>query len=508
MIDKATEARILRLYYAEQWKVGTIAEQLGLHHDVVERVIGQDGCPRPIQLRPSKLDPYLPFIRETLQTYPRLRASRLYWMCVERGYRGGPDHFRHKVSTLRPRPPAEAYLRLATLPGEQAQVDWAHFGKIQIGRAVRTLMAFVMVLSFSRKIFLRFFLGQKLEHFLQGHVAAFSAFGGVPRRLLYDNLKSAVLERVGDAIRFHPTLLAFAGHYRYEPRPVAVGRGSEKGRVERAIRYVRDSFFAARRFKNVADLNRQAELWCEGIAADRPWPQDRSKSVREAFEQERASLLRLPETPFPTEERVEVRVGKTPYVRFDKNDYSVPHQRTRRTLVVIATEVVVRVLEDSEVLASHARSYDKGQQVEDPAHIEALVAEKRRARKGRGIDRLAHAAPTTRRLLEELACRGDNLGTATSQFLRLLDTYGAVRLERAAREALERGAPHPRSVKLVLERQRLDEARPPVIPVQLPDDPRVRDLFVRPHALESYDTLCVDDDDEPVEEEEDDDANE
>jgi transposase len=150
-------------------------------------------------------------------------------------------------------------LRLSTLPGEQGQVDWGHFGHVEIGRARRPLMAFVMVLSYSRQIYLRFFLDARMENFLRGHVGAFTAWNGLPRVLLYDNLKSAVLERQGDAIRFHPTLLAFAGHYRYEPRPVAVARGNEKGRVERAIRYVRDNFFAARAFADLADLNAQAQ---------------------------------------------------------------------------------------------------------------------------------------------------------------------------------------------------------------------------------------------------------
>src|SRR5262249_5154475 len=154
------------------------------------------------------------------------------------------------------------YLRLSSLPGEQAQVDWGHFGHLVIGRARRPLMAFVMVLSYSRQIFLRFFLDARMENFLHGHVSAFTTWGGVPRVLLYDNLRSVVLERHGEAIRFHPTLLMFAGHYRYEPRPVAIARGNETGRVERAIRYVRNAFFAARRFADVDDLNAQAEAWC------------------------------------------------------------------------------------------------------------------------------------------------------------------------------------------------------------------------------------------------------
>ena len=236
------EAQILRYHHAEKWRVGTIARQLHVHHSAVRRVLAQAGLPQAGPApRPSQIDAYLPFIRQTLETFPTLTASRLYAMVRERGYRGSPDHFRHLIACHRPRPKAEAYLRLRSLPGEQAQVDWASFGHLQIGQARRPLMAFVMVLSYSRQIFLRFFLDARMESFLRGHVAAFAAWRGVPRVLLYDNLKSAVLERRGDAIRFHPTLLSFAGRYRYEPRPVAVARGNEKGRVERAIRYVRES---------------------------------------------------------------------------------------------------------------------------------------------------------------------------------------------------------------------------------------------------------------------------
>ena len=268
------------------------------------------------------MDPYLPFIRETPEKFPALTASRLFAMARGRGYPGGPDHFRHLIALHRPRPKAEAYLRLRTLPGEQARVDWGHFGYLAVGRARRPLMAFVMVLSYSRQIFLRFYLDARMENFLRGHVAAFAAFGGAARVLLYDNLKSAVLERQGEAIRFHPTLLALAGHYRFEPRPVAVARGNERGRVERAIRYIRDHFFAARSFQDLADLNAQAEAWRLGPAADWPCPEDRGRRVGEVFAGEQPRLLALPDNPFPTEERTGVKAGKTPYVRFDLNDYS------------------------------------------------------------------------------------------------------------------------------------------------------------------------------------------
>jgi transposase len=484
------EAQILRFYHAEKWTVGTIARQLHIHHSVVRRVLGQSGLPRTgPPPRPSTIDAYLPFIRQTLETFPTLTASRLYVMAYGRGYRGSPDHFRHLIACHRLRPKAEAYLRLRTLPGEQAQIDWGHFGYLEIGRARRPLMAFVMVLSYSRQIFLHFFLDARMENFLRGHAAAFEAWRGVPRVLLYDNLKSAVLERRGDAIRFHPTLIGFAGHYRYDPRPVAVARGNEKGRVERAIRYVRDSFFAARDFNDVDDLNAQAEAWCNGLAADRRCPEDPGHSVREVFAEEAPRLLPLPDNPAPLLESVAVTVGKTPYVRFDLNDYTVPHTHVRRVLTVLADPHEVRVVDGGTVLACHPRSYDRGAQIEQPGHIKALVEHKRAARQHRATDRLVQAAPASQTLLARAAERGANLGAITAALMRLLAQTSAADLQAAILEALERGVAHPNAVRLALARQREQRGEAPPIGVVLPAHVQARDAPVQPHALKTYDQI-------------------
>jgi transposase len=489
-IPPEQEAHILRYFHAERWRIGTIARQLGIHHSTVTRVLTQSGVLRAASLqRPSRVDPYLPFIIETLEKFPTLTATRLYVMVRERGYRGGVDHFRHVIAAHRPRPKAEAYLRLRTLPGEQMQIDWAHFGHLVIGRARRPLMAFVVVLSYSRQIYLRFFLDARMENFLRGHIGAFQSWQGLARVALYDNLKSAVLERHGTAIRFNPTLLDFAGHYRFEPRPVAPYRGNEKGRVERAIRFVRDAFFAARTFRDLDDLNAQAAAWCAGEAADRLCPEDRTRRVREVFAQEQSLLLPLPGNPYPTEERLEVSAGKTPYVRFDQNDYSIPHTHVRRTLTVVANPEQVRVLDGAQLLASHPRSYDRGAQIEYPIHIEDLVAHKRQASQHRGIDRLAQAAPNSQALITAAAERGDNLGTITMGLLRLLERYGAAPLQAAIAEALQRGVPHPNAVRLALERQREHAKQPPPIVVPMPDHVRRRDIPVQTPRLDAYDQL-------------------
>ena len=491
------EAQILRYYHVEKWRIGTIAKQLRVHHETVARVLAQAGLPRiGAPQRPSKIDPYLPFIRDTLAKFPTLTASRLHGMVRERGYRGGQSHFRYVIACHRPRPAAEAFLRLRTLPGEQAQIDWGHFGHLIIGRARRPLMAFAAVLSFSRQIFLRFFLDARMENFLRGHLGAFTAWQGVPRVILYDNLKSAVLERRGEVIRFNPGLLDFAAHYRYEPRPVAVARGNEKGRVERAIRYCREAFFAARKFADLDDLNAQADAWCRGPAAERRCPDRDTGTVGDAFAEESAQLLKLPDNPYPVVERVLASVGKTPYVRFDMNDYSIPHTHVRRTLAVLADPDRLRIVDGQDVLANHRRSYGKGEQIEDPAHIQALVDRKREARRHRATDHLAQAAPASQTLLARAAERGDNLGTLTAGLMRLLRRYGPAELQAAIVEALDRGVPHTNAVRLALEHRRENRRQAPPVAIILPAHVRDRDTAVRTHALDTYDQLTGAGDDE------------
>ena len=489
MIPKETEAEIVRLFHGERWPIGTIAGQLGLHHTTVQRVLRQTGVEaKVVAPRPSMVDPFVPFIVEQLTKYPELRASRLFAMIKERGYPGGSDHLRRVVGRLRPKKPAEAFQRLRTLPGEQAQVDWAHFGKLQIGRASRPLWAFVMVLSYSRRLILRFFPGASMPYFVRGHVESFAEFSGVPRVLLYDNLKSAVIERHGDAIRFHPTLLAMSAHYRFEPRPVAVARGNEKGRVERAIRYIREAFFAARRYTDLADLNRQALEWASTTAVDRPWVEDRQRTVRQAFDDERDILLPLPSEPFPAHERLEVEVGKTPYVRFDLNDYSIPHDRTQRTLVVYADLDEVRVADGNEAIATHARCWDRAQQIEQPEHLQRLVDEKRRAREHRGLDRLARAARSSQAFLRVVAERGGNVGSTTARLLVVLDGAGAEALEEALIEALERDTIHVGAVRQIVDRNRSNRGLPPPVSVPVTRGEHA-DLVVTPHELSTYDIL-------------------
>lgn len=489
MISKEQEAQILRLHYAEQWRVGTIAKELGLHRSTIQRVLSNNGVSlEQLRVRKSKADPYVGFIRATLKQYPDLTAVRLYQMVKQRGFTGGASQFRHMVSQLRPGRPAQAYMRTATLPGEQAQCDWAHFGRVLFGNVNRRLLAFVMVLSWSRHIFLRFYTGDAMPNFLRGHVEAFEYFGAVPREILYDNLKSAVLERYGCAIRFNPELLNLAAHYRFAPKPVAPYSGNQKGRVERAIQYIRSSFFAARRWTDLEDLNNQATSWCMHTAGQRQCPGQKDLTVLEAFEKEKPLLLSLPDAPYPAFERKQVRSGKTPYVRFDLNDYSIPHKYVMQALTVVATPDTVTIVSGTQEIAQHKRCYGKGGQIEDAKHAEELAKYKAAGRKHRYIDRLKHAAPSAQNLLNEAAERGHNLGRMTQQLTRMLDTYGAAELEAAIVEAIESASPHAHAVQQILECRRNQRDLPPR-PLLTFTDQKVNELVVAPKSLDVYDSL-------------------
>jgi transposase len=489
-ISKEIEAEVVRLFHAEGWRRNTIAKQLQLHHSSIARILSRHGLlPQPSRSRASIVDKYIPFIKETFEKYPKLNSTRLYHMVKERGYPGAVDHFRHLVAKYKPEPKREAYLRLSTLSGEQAQVDWGHFGKLKIGNAERRLLAFVMVLSYSRYIFLRFYFGDHTANFLRGHVDAFNYYQAVPREILYDNLKSAVLERIGSAIHFNPELLSLATHYRFAPKPVGVRRANEKGRVERAIGYVRTSFFAAREFNSIDDLNSQALAWCRAEAGERKWPQDKTMTVAEAFEKEKPVLLLLPEAPYPVYDRKPVYVGKTPYVRFDLNDYSVPHNLVGRSLVVEATPEQVSIVDGFTEVAKHGRSFDKGQQIEDPKHIEQLTKVKREASKHRGTNRLQHVVPSSLQFFKLTAERGHNMGRLTQMLIRLLDMYGATELEAALNEAIATGSLHSAAIQQILEKRRIAKGAAPPVLLRFANDKRINELNIVPKSLDMYDEL-------------------
>lgn len=479
------DAEIIRLYYVEHWRVGTIATQLGVHPDVVRRVLGlgDDRGPKPPRAR--LVDPYRAFIDETLTRYPRLRATRLYDMLRDRGYQGAARTLRSYVATVRPRPRREVYLRTEPLIGEQAQIDWAHVGKVDVLGGQRALWLFVIVLSHSRGLWGEFVLDLSVHSLCRSLVRAAEAFGGVTRQWLFDNPKTVVLERRGDAVRFHPVLLELCAAMRTQPRLCAVRRPQHKGKVERAIRYLRDRFLAGRTITSVADGNAQLARFVAEIAHPRPHPVQTQRSVAEVLAEEQPRLLALPGPLPPTEVVLVVPADRQAFVRFDRNRYSVDTDYAERTLTLVADDLSVRVLDGADCIAQHHRCFGKGQVIENPAHRASLVAQRRAAADLKGRDRLRAVAPEFAVLLERWRLAGPSLAIQVMRAIKLLDLYGDDIFAAAVAELVARGLRDNGALAVACDRLRRAQHRP--VPVDIPLPPHIEDHDVIPHDLERYD---------------------
>jgi hypothetical protein len=214
--------------------------------------------------------------------------------------------------------------------------------------------------------------------------------------------------------------------------------------------------------------------------------------VADAFAEEKPHLLPLPTHPFDTDLVRSVRAEKTPYVRFDLNDYSIPPCALGRSLTLVASPTTVRLLDGATEIARHRRGYDRHQRIEDPAHLEALLEQKRRALGSTPSGRLAVVVPESQAFLHAAFQQGESLPVLTRQLLGLLDDYGAAELAVALREALDRGTPRASSVAFILARRHRARQRAASLPVNLSRRPDLENLAVPTSALEVYDGLSDD----------------
>lgn len=483
-IDRETEIEIRRLYFAEHWKRGTIATQLGVHTDVVERVIGPLGPePKTKEPRPSVLDPYRGYVVEILERYPGLVATRIYDMLVDRGYTGSLRTLRRFVLPNRPVAAREVYVRVETLPGEQSQIDWAHVGHIRVRGGVRPLYCFVLLLRYSRAIWAELVLEQTTVSLVRSLVRAAEYFEGATHQWLFDNPKSIVAAREGSAIRFQPDLVELAGTLNVSLRACRIRKPTDKGGVERGIRYLKTRFFPARVIPSLEAGN--AALWhfLENVAMARRHPVQKQRTVAEVFAEERERLLPLPRAGIPTELVTNVPADKTALVSFDTNRYSVPPEAANRILRLVASDVEVRLLDGELVVARHARSWAKNTVVEDPAHRAAIVANRPAARDGKGRDRLRVEVPRADELMRRWLEDGRNVGSLVSRTLQLLDLYGSSVLRGAVDDLLAKGSHDFGALAILCEQRRTKPRR--ILPVEL--GPHVIDRDVVPHDLGGYD---------------------
>lgn len=435
MIDYETFCQIKDDHHRQGLTVTQIAQARGLHRHTVAKWLAEPHYrPRHSHPRPSQLDPFKADILRWLQSHP-LSARQVFQRLREQGYRGGYTIVSDYVRQIRPRRPP-AYLRLAFAPGECAQVDWGSYGTIAVGSTIRRLSFFVMVLCYSRLMYLEFTLAQTLEQFLSCHENAFRAFGGVPKNLMIDNLKSAVLEhRPGQPAVFHPRYRELAEHFGFAIKPCGVRKANEKGRVENGVGYVKKNFLNGLELGPFAALNPAARHWLDTVANVRLHGETHQRPV-DRFEEEKPYLLALPSQPFDAALIQTVRASNQFRICFEANRYSVPaaYASTRVTLKVYPDRLCL--YSGEKLIARHCRCYDRHQDIEDPEHPRALLAQRRNAREHQLLARFLGLCPQAEAYYQQLLERRLNASHHIHKILALSEVYGVEAVARALRDAL------------------------------------------------------------------------
>ena len=351
--------------------VSAIARRVGIDRKTARKYIERGLEPPsygPRQPRARQLEPFEAYLRQRVAAYPGLTASRLMREIREHGYVGGYSAVTDFLREVRPSPVPPFEVRFETPPGEQAQVDFAQFQVIFTDEpsAPRIVWLFSLVLGYSRLIWARFVAHQDLQTVLRCHMAAFAALGGVPREILYDRMKTAVIGEDDQAhIVYNRALIDFAGHYGFHPKACRPYRAKTKGKVERPFRYIREDFFLARSFRNLDDLNAQLAHWLGTVANPRVHATTR-RVVNEAFAEEK--LQSLPLVPFSAVLKLERRVSHEGMVSVGGNFYSVPDATRKRVVEVHSLANEIRIFEAGRLIVVHPVLEGRHQRRLAPGH--------------------------------------------------------------------------------------------------------------------------------------------
>lgn len=449
-MDPKLWADIRRLHLMEGLSRSAVARHLSVHRNTVRNALeAPDGSPKTASHRaavPSKLDPFKPRILERLAVHPNLPGTTLFQDIKDRGYTGRLSILWDYLKTLRSEAP-RAFLRLETEPGEFAQVDWANCGAITIGNAKRLLSCFVMVLSYSRMMYLEFTLSQCLEDFLQAHVNAFAFFGGVPAKINYDNLKTVVLSRVGRDIRFHP------------------------------------------RFHSLPELQKDAVAWRDTQANVRTHGATHERPV-DRFELEKARLHPPPSPEFDTAILRHATATRQALVMFETNRYSVPCSLAGKDLTLRASPHEVELFDVAgRSAAKHVRSYERFRVFENPAHYEGLIAERKKARATKRVEAFLALAPECADYLSGLVHAELHVPAHLDKIAELQHRYGKAEVMSAVLRALSFKAFGAHYIERIVHQTRAARDMKEPAPIVLTKKPEWSRLAVEQSDLSLYDEL-------------------
>ena len=500
MIKVDERERIRRAYYVEEKSIRQIARELHHSRETVKKAIASAEPatytlkkPRPAPV----LGPYMARIDELLEENERLprkqrrTCRKIYEEIESDGYTGSESRVRGYIAEKRRvKKKRKVYMPLAFDPGEDAQVDWGE-ALVILDSEKMTVQLFLMRLCYSRRLFMMAFPTQKQEAFFEGHVRAFHFFGGVPKRITYDNLKAAVFRILeGRNRKEQERFILFRSHYLFESRFCTPGQGHEKGRVEKGVGFGRRNFLAAvPEFAAFQELN---EHLLNACWADDARQVDRQPvTIGEGWEMEKPYLLPLPERDFECCVSKPVVLNGYSQVEYETNRYSVPTDQAYRNLMLKAYPFRIDILHLEDVVASHPRCYDRKQDVLNPLHYLPLLEQRPGA--------FDHAKPIRRwregwppayeQLLEHLRAKWPD-GQGVREFIRILrlhSDYPADLIAQAVTQALAYGCGHLDGVRLCL--RQLAEPETSIPAIDLTAWPQLVAVGAQQPDLSRYDQL-------------------
>jgi transposase len=483
MIDYETFCRLRQLRDEQGLKISQIAAQLGLDPKTVahwiERATYQQ---RQGRRRPSKLDSFKDQIKALVGRHP-YTAQQILQQLRQQGYSGGYSILKDFVRQVRPvRKPAHLMLEFA--PGECAQVDWGSFGSVPVGSTARRLSFFVMVLCYSRMLYLEFTLSESMEQFLAAHRQAFEFFQSVPARVMIDNLKVGVLSHpFGQRPLFHPRYLDLAAHYGFEPVACNVRRANEKGRVENAVGYVKKYFLAGLDISSFAALNPAAATWRDTVANVRVHGETRRKPI-DLFAEEKPRLKPLPVLPYDCAVVRPISANGCCYVVFDTNRYTVPHLYASQKLTLKLYPDQLLLFHNQKLIATHPRSYDRRQKIRNPDHVKELETQRRKARDQTLLLSFLSLSPHAEAYARKLEEKRLNSRHHIQKIVALSEIYGPEKVDRALQDALSFEAYGCEYIANLLEQRARPAAQPGALHLTRRQD--LLDLELPPADLTPY----------------------
>jgi transposase len=422
--------------------------------------------------RPFLLDPYRALIVEWFKEYPTLKAQQVYGWLRERGIKISypavvtyTRQFRKKIKKL--------YHPLTFLAGEEAQVDWFIIHHPKLGR----LYCFVFILSYSRYLFAHLFSRSSFEFFIEGHLMAFSAIGGITHAIRYDNLSSVVLRRRPE-LQLNPRFLEFSRHYNIEIRLCNPGAGNEKGRAERVIRSLRETFFnTMESCSSLKALNQALHQWVD--RKNNTTHRTTEKKPIELLKEEK--LRPLPEKPY-TNVLIHppVKTTKTAMMIFDNNSYSVPDYLVGKSLSIHSTPERVMIYDGPKQVASHPRCFEKGRQIINPLH-RSFTKLSQKAKIERIYEVIQGLHPILSDFLLKNQLCGEDPKMTAYEIFKLMKTHSRAMLASVAGECLKKKSPRLRTFLSYLHREPSEGEE------VSPQKGELLNISYKPRGLEVYD---------------------